>query len=84
MFNLGNGHGYSNLEVVRACAEVTGVDVDVRVGPRRPGDPAVLVASAERARDDLGWEPTRGALKTMLADAWCWHTAGKECSSGIG
>ncbi len=84
VFNLGNGHGYSNLEVVRACAEVTGVDVDVRVGPRRPGDPAVLVASAERARDDLGWEPTRGALKTMLADAWCWHTAGKECSSGIG
>ena len=72
-FNLGNGQGYSNLEVVRACAEVTGVEVEPRIGPRRAGDPAVLVASHERARDDLGWTPERGELATMVEDAWRWH-----------
>ncbi len=78
VFNLGNGQGYSNLEVVRTCAEVTGVDVDVRIGPRRPGDPAVLVASAERARSELGWTPARGELQTMVADAWRWHSSCAE------
>ena len=78
VFNLGNGQGYSNLEVVRTCAEVTGVDVDVRIGPRRPGDPAVLVASAERARSELGWTPARGELQTMIADAWRWHSSRAE------
>ncbi len=75
VFNLGTGSGYSNLEVVRACAEVTGAEVEIVFGPRRPGDPAVLVASAERVREVLGWQPARGALSTMIADAWRWHTA---------
>ena len=70
--NLGNGRGYSNLEVVRACASVTGTGIDITIGPRRAGDPAVLVASADRAREILGWQPERGDLETMVADAWLW------------
>ncbi len=74
VFNLGSGRGYSNLEVLRVCAEVTGVEIDLVVGPRRPGDPAVLVASADRAREVLGWESRPGGLNEMVADAWRWHT----------
>ncbi len=74
VFNLGNGRGYSNLEVVRTCAEVTGHEVEVKVGPRREGDPAVLVASSEQAERDLGWKPTSGDLRAIVGDAWRWHT----------
>ncbi len=73
VFNLGNGRGYSNLEIVRACAQVTGRDVDVDFGPRRAGDPAVLVASAEKAGRELGWRPERGELAAIVGDAWEWH-----------
>lgn len=73
VFNLGNGEGFSNLEVVRTCAEVVGRDVEVRIGPRRAGDPAVLVASSARARADLGWVPERPALLDIVTDAWRWH-----------
>ncbi len=73
VFNLGNGQGYSNLEVVRTCAQVTGRDVKVTMGPRRPGDPATLIASSARATDVLGWRTERGALEEMLQDAWDWH-----------
>lgn len=73
VFNLGSGEGFSNLEVVRACSEVTGVPLEVAFGPRRPGDPARLIASAARAREVLGWAPERGALRTMIEDAWRWH-----------
>ena len=75
VFNLGNGDGYSNLEVVRTCAEVTGRAVDVVIGPRRSGDPAMLVASSDWARDELGWEPQRPTLATIVQDAWRWHVA---------
>lgn len=73
-FNLGNGDGFSNLEVVAACARMSGADIDIDLGPRRPGDPAVLVASSERARRELGWQPERGDLDVIVADAWRWHT----------
>jgi UDP-glucose 4-epimerase len=73
VFNLGNGRGYSNLEVVGACAHVSGRDVDIAIGPRRAGDPAVLVASARRAREELGWAPERDELTTIVGDAWRWH-----------
>lgn len=75
VYNLGNGSGFTNLEVVKACAEVTGTDVDVAIGPRRTGDPAVLVASAEKAKAELGWAPERPELTTMIEDAWRWHLA---------
>jgi UDP-glucose-4-epimerase GalE len=73
VYNLGNGQGYSNLEVVRTCAEVSGKQVDIEIGPRRPGDPAVLVASAEKAAAELGWTPARGRLADIIGDAWRWH-----------
>lgn len=73
VFNLGNGEGFSNLEVVRACAEVTGKHVEIIFGPRREGDPPELVASHGRARRELGWAPARGELRVMIEDAWRWH-----------
>ena len=69
IYNLGSGAGFSNLEVLSACREVTGRDIQSRFAPRRPGDPAVLVASSNRIRADLGWSAERG-LATMVADAW--------------
>lgn len=72
VLNLGNGRGYSNLEVVKMCAEAAGIPVEVKFGPRRAGDPAVLVASSQKARAMLGWAPERGELGTMVADAWRW------------
>ncbi len=74
VFNLGNANGFTNLEVVRACVEATGADVDIVFGPRREGDPAALVASAERARSLLGWSPKRPDLVAMIQDAWRWHS----------
>lgn len=73
VFNLGNGQGYSNLEVVRTCAEVSRRDVEIAIGPRRAGDPAVLVASAEKAASELGWTPQHGQLSEIIGDAWRWH-----------
>ncbi|MDZ4178652.1 MAG: UDP-glucose 4-epimerase GalE [Coriobacteriia bacterium] len=73
VYNLGNGQGFSNLEVVNACAEATGRELTVRIGPRRPGDPARLVASAQAAQAALKWIPRRGDLPTIVADAWRWH-----------
>lgn len=78
VFNLGNGNGYSNRDVVAACSRVTGADLEVRIGPRRPGDPAALVASADRARDELGWEPECTSLESIVSDAWRWHQAFPE------
>ncbi|MEN6430534.1 MAG: NAD-dependent epimerase/dehydratase family protein, partial [Coriobacteriales bacterium] len=71
--NLGNGRGYSNREVVRTCAEVTGAEVTTVIGPRREGDPAVLIASAKRAGALLGWKPRLSGLRTIISDAWQWH-----------
>ena len=73
VLNLGNGKGYSNLEVVRTCARVAGREVTVTMGPRRPGDPAQLVASSVRAREVLGWQPRHGSLDEIVQDAWDWH-----------
>jgi UDP-glucose 4-epimerase len=69
VYNLGNGTGFSVRQVVDVCREVTGVDIPAEIAPRRAGDPAVLVASSERIRTDLGWQATRD-LRTMVRDAW--------------
>jgi UDP-glucose 4-epimerase len=82
VLNLGSGRGYSNLDVVRTCAEVTGRDVEIVVGQRRPGDPAVLTASPQRARDTLGWVPEHGDLATMVADAWRWQSSHPQGHAG--
>ncbi|GAA2385390.1 UDP-glucose 4-epimerase GalE [Streptomyces glaucosporus] len=68
--NLGNGNGFSVREVVRTVREVTGHPVPEVVAPRRGGDPAFLVASADRARERLGWRPSRTDLRDIVADAW--------------
>jgi len=70
IYNLGNGAGFSVREVVDAARRVTGHPIPVVVGPRRAGDPAVLVASAERIRAELAWEPAYAEIDVMVADAW--------------
>jgi UDP-glucose 4-epimerase len=77
-FNLGNGHGYSNREVIAAVERVTGRPVRVVAAPRRPGDPARLVASADRIARELDWRPGIPALDSMIASAWAWHLAMAE------
>jgi UDP-glucose 4-epimerase len=74
IYNLGSGGGYSNLEVLAACRRVTSRAIPVRLAPRRPGDPAILIASADRIRADLGWRAERG-LDAMAADAWAFMLA---------
>lgn len=77
--NLGSGSGYSVLEVIEAARQVTGRPVPVRFGPRRPGDPAVLVASRARAGQVLGWRPKYDDLEAIIGSAWEWrcrHPAG--------
>ena len=69
VYNLGSGAGFSNLEVLGACREVTGRDIPSQFAPRRPGDPAVLVASSDRIHADLGWSAEQGLI-AMVADAW--------------
>ena len=72
-FNLGNGTGFSNREVVEAARRVTGHAVPAVDAPRRAGDPARLVASAARAREVLGWSPRYPTLDAMVATAWAWR-----------
>ena len=71
--NLGSGSGFSNREVVAAAETVVGHAIPVRMGPRRAGDPPVLVASHARATEVLGWRPARGSLAEMIGSAWTWR-----------
>jgi UDP-glucose 4-epimerase len=75
VYNLGNGRGFSVREVIETAREVTGAEIAVQEAPRRAGDPAVLVASSERIRDELGWEPNNPDLETIVADAWAFMNA---------
>jgi UDP-glucose 4-epimerase len=69
IYNLGSGSGFSNFEVLATCREVTGREIPVKIAPRRPGDPAVLIASSDRIHAERGWQPESG-LRAMVADAW--------------
>jgi UDP-glucose 4-epimerase len=73
-FNLGTGRGHSVKEVIETCRKVTGQDIRYRAAPRRPGDPARLVASAERARSELGWSPKYNDLGEIVRTAWHWSS----------
>nr|WP_069167064.1 UDP-glucose 4-epimerase GalE [Nocardia altamirensis] len=75
IFNLGNGQGFSNLEVLETVRTVTGREFPVLIGDRRPGDPAISVASSEKAHRVLGWKPQRPELADIIADAWAFHQA---------
>jgi UDP-glucose 4-epimerase len=70
IYNLGSGAGFSVREVVEACRAVTGHPIPAVSAPRRSGDPAVLIASSDAAKAELGWQPSRTELSTMVADAW--------------
>ncbi len=72
-YNLGNGEGYSVREVVRACEQVTGHQLKTLEKPRRPGDPPRLVAAADKAKRELGWQPRCARLEQIVASAWDWH-----------
>lgn len=72
-FNLGNGGGYSVKEVIEVARQVTGHPIPAEMHPRRPGDPPRLIASAEKARQVLGWTPRYPDLKDIVAHAWKWH-----------
>lgn len=74
IYNLGTGRGYSVQEVIRTCEEVSGRPVPVHVGPRRLGDPPILVASPERAKRELGWQPRWTDLRAIVETAWQWHS----------
>ena len=70
IYNLGSGTGFSVREVIASCARVTGLPINVEDAPRRLGDPAVLIASSDKAIAELGWTPTRTDLDVIVADAW--------------
>jgi len=74
-YNLGNTHGATVKEVIETCRQVTGHPIPAGVGPRRPGDPAVLIASSAKIRRELGWKPRYPDLRTIVEHAWEWHRA---------
>ena len=73
VFNLGNGAGYSVKEIIEVCEKVTGKSAVVKYAERRPGDPAVLVASSEKINKALGWKP-KFQLEEIIGSAWKWHS----------
>ncbi len=73
IYNLGNGKGYSVKQVIDVAREVTGKNIEVVEAPRRPGDPAVLVASSEKIKKELGWTPKYGDLSQIIRSAWDWR-----------
>lgn len=72
-FNLGNGNGFSVREVIETARRITKQEISVIECPRRPGDPAILVGSSDKARKILGWHPQYPALEQIIAHAWQWH-----------
>ena len=74
-FNLGNGAGFSVLEILRAAGNVTGREIPWNAAARRDGDPATLVANSAYAREQLGWQPRHTQIESIIASAWRWHCA---------
>lgn len=75
IFNLGTGNGFSVKQVIAAVERVTGQPIPAIESPRRPGDPPELVAAGEKIRAELGWQPRKPEIETMIADAWAFHQA---------
>ncbi|KAB8137681.1 UDP-glucose 4-epimerase GalE [Gracilibacillus oryzae] len=73
IFNLGSSQGFTVKEIIDAAREVTGHEIPAKVAPRRAGDPSTLIASSDKAKDFLGWNPTRTDIKRIIKDAWNWH-----------
>ncbi len=77
-YNLGNGRGFSVKEVIETAREVTGHPIPAEIGPRRPGDPDILIASSETINHELGWEPQYPELRQIIETAWNWHQANPD------
>lgn len=73
-YNLGNGQGFSVKEVIETARQVTGHPIPAETAPRRPGDPAVLIASSDKIRQELGWKPKHTDLRGIIETAWQWHS----------
>ena len=73
IFNLGSSQGFSVKEIIETAKEVTGINMPVQVGERRAGDPSTLIASSEKARQILGWNPKKTSINQIIRDAWNWH-----------
>jgi UDP-glucose 4-epimerase len=74
-YNLGNGQGFSVRQVIETARKITGHPIPVEIGPRRSGDPAILVADSKKIRRELNWEPQFPELATIIESAWRWHQA---------
>lgn len=82
-FNLGNGNGYTVKEVIEVAKKVTNIDIPVKIADRRPGDPAILVASSDKIKNILGWKPEFDSIETIISTAWKWHNGkAKEWKNG--
>lgn len=81
-YNVGTGRGHSVLDVMETVARVTGLTIPFHEGPRRPGDPAVLVANADLIVRELGWRPELSRLDSIVESAWAWHRRAPGVSSG--
>ena len=75
IYNLGNGNGFSNRQIIDTVEKVSGKKLKGEDAERRAGDPAVLVASSNRIKRELGWKPRFDALDTIIESAWKWHTS---------
>lgn len=74
VFNLGSSQGFSVKEMIDAARTVTGKDIPVKIGARRAGDPGTLIASSDKARSVLGWNPVHTSVEKIIGDAWNWHS----------
>ncbi|MDI3537203.1 MAG: UDP-glucose 4-epimerase [Eubacteriaceae bacterium] len=73
IFNLGQGHGFSVREIIEKSQELTQLEFAVEEGPRRAGDPAILIAESNKAKTELGWQPLYSDIETIIKTAWEWH-----------
>ncbi len=78
IYNLGNGNGFSVKEVIEAAREITGHPIPAEIAPRRPGDPATLIAGSEKIKAELGWNPKYTDVKDIIRTAWAWHSKNPE------
>jgi len=78
VFNLGSNQGFSVKEIIDMARKVTEKEIPAKIGPRRPGDPSILIASSEKAKSILGWNPSRTNIEQIIKDAWNWHSKHPE------
>ncbi len=75
IYNLGNGEGFSVNDIIQVCRKVTGHEIPVEIAPRRAGDPALLIACADKAQTILGWKPEYAKIEQIVETAWQWHSS---------